>query len=152
MDIGNTIGEKIKNVRISRHMTQKELATLIGVTDATVNRYEKNVREPNLETLKRISFALDVSIYLFLDIDNNYKNDPNYDYITSLDDETPYIRCSLIDYLINYSLLPSDVAYPLCDEIMDYIKLRINHIKNNEQGGERWQVTNNYQNIIGRLL
>ena len=57
------------------------------------------------------------------------EKNPNYSNIISLDDETPYIRQSIIDYLINYSLLSSDIAYPLCDEIMDYIKLRIKHIK-----------------------
>lgn len=129
MNIGNTMGEKIKTVRLSQNMTQKELANMIGVTDATINRYEKNVREPSLETLKRISFALGVSILIFLDIDNDYKKNPNYSNIISLDDETPYIRQSIIDYLINYSLLSSDISYPLCDEIMDYIKLRIKHIK-----------------------
>lgn len=39
-----TLGERIKEARLRKRLTQKQLAKLLNVTDATVNRYEKNVR------------------------------------------------------------------------------------------------------------
>lgn len=57
-----TLGERIKEARLRKKLTQKQLAKLLNVTDATVNRYEKNVRKPDAEMLKRIAEILGVSV------------------------------------------------------------------------------------------
>lgn len=56
------IGNNIKNFRKEKNLTQKDLALKIGVTDATINRYERGEREPNMTTLDKISNALEISI------------------------------------------------------------------------------------------
>lgn len=72
----NTIGNKIKMLRKRRNMTQEELGDRIGVTKATINKYETgvvvNLRRPTIEKLAR---ALDTSpAYLMGWVDENNGN------------------------------------------------------------------------------
>ena len=56
-----TFGERLAFLRKGRRFTQEQLAKLIGVAKSTVAGYELNKREPNLETIKKITSALDVT-------------------------------------------------------------------------------------------
>lgn len=56
-----TIGERIKEIRKSRGMTQLELAKKICTTPQNVSQYERGIRKPKVETITKISHALDVS-------------------------------------------------------------------------------------------
>lgn len=55
------LGENIKRYRKGK-MTQKQLAHQIGVTAATVTKYENNNIEPSVDMLKKIATVLDVNI------------------------------------------------------------------------------------------
>lgn len=55
-------GSKIKFFRENLGLTQKQLADMIGVTAVTITRYEQNKREPDINTLLKISTALNVSL------------------------------------------------------------------------------------------
>jgi len=57
-----TIGERIKNLRISAGLTQEELAQRIGVKKQNISRYENGRVEPNIRTAKKIADALGVTI------------------------------------------------------------------------------------------
>lgn len=49
------IGEKIKRVRLHRHMKQRELGELVGFTDGAANRiaqYESGFRVPKEDMVK----------------------------------------------------------------------------------------------------
>lgn len=63
-----TIGERVKAVRKSKHMTQKELGDILGISSVNISQIENNVREPKIETLARIASALDVAIDAFLEV------------------------------------------------------------------------------------
>jgi transcriptional regulator with XRE-family HTH domain len=64
------LGERIREARLLKKLTQKQLAKLLNVTDATINRYERGLRNPDPEMLKAIADILDVSIdYLLGKID-----------------------------------------------------------------------------------
>lgn len=65
-----TIGEKIKNLRISSNISQEELAFNIGVARQTVTNYENQNSQPDLETLKKIAIFFSVTTDFLLDIDN----------------------------------------------------------------------------------
>lgn len=56
------IGKNLKKCRKEKGLTQKQLAELIGVVASTVTKYENNQLEPNINTLMKISEALDVSM------------------------------------------------------------------------------------------
>ena len=59
-------GNRIKAAREKAHMTQEELGAHLGITGVTIMRYEKEQREPTLQTFRDISSELDVSISYLL--------------------------------------------------------------------------------------
>ena len=65
------IGDRIIKFRELKGMTRKELASILGVSPATITRYEKGEREPNLETIKKIACALNKSLSDLLENDND---------------------------------------------------------------------------------
>lgn len=68
----DSIGSRIKDVRKSRGITQEELGAKIGVTKATINKYETgivvNLKRPIVEC---IASALDVSPSYLMGWENN---------------------------------------------------------------------------------
>ena len=57
-----TLAERIKDARIAKHYTQKDLAKLINVKSTTVSGWELGRNEPSIETLKKLAQKVDVSI------------------------------------------------------------------------------------------
>lgn len=47
-------GKFIKDLRISRELTQEEVSQLSGVTFSTINRLERGLANPTLETIDKI--------------------------------------------------------------------------------------------------
>lgn len=62
-------GEKIKYYRNLRGISQEMLAKLSGIGVSTIKKYELNIRNPKPEQILKISNALGISIYLFMDFD-----------------------------------------------------------------------------------
>lgn len=57
-----TVGERIKFLREMNEFTQKDVADRLGVEPAAISKYELNLREPNVESLKKLSEIFEVSI------------------------------------------------------------------------------------------
>lgn len=57
-----TIGQRIKYLREQKGLTQKDVATKLGVEPAAISKYELDMREPNIEALKMLGELFDVSI------------------------------------------------------------------------------------------
>ena len=55
-----TSGERIKSARIQKGITQNALAKSLGVTPAMVGQYERDLRNPKPDTIRKIAEALDV--------------------------------------------------------------------------------------------
>ncbi len=54
--------EKLKSIRqISKH-TQHDVANYLGISDRAYQHYELGTREPNLETLLKISLYFNISL------------------------------------------------------------------------------------------
>jgi transcriptional regulator with XRE-family HTH domain len=53
---------RIAELRMSRHMTQDELAAKLGISRAALSHYEKGRREPDYETLIKIADLFQVSL------------------------------------------------------------------------------------------
>lgn len=56
------IGNKIKEYRKLKGLTQKELAKAVGMGDTTIANYEKGLRTPKKNTLFKLANAFDISI------------------------------------------------------------------------------------------
>lgn len=67
-------GDKIREIREKRGLSQKELAVKIGVAKSTYSLYESGKREPDVEKIKKIAKVLEVSGDDLLDIDVSYNN------------------------------------------------------------------------------
>lgn len=61
-----TVGETLKNLREKVGLTQKELAERMGVSPSHVSQYERNLRNPSTNQLKKFADALDVSFNVLL--------------------------------------------------------------------------------------
>ena len=62
------IGQKIRDAREDRDMTQKDMAEQIPMNQSNYSKIERDLQEPNLEQLKRIVEILDLDIREVLDI------------------------------------------------------------------------------------
>lgn len=56
------LSERLRYLRETRNLTQKDLAQLAGVSQATIAHIEKATKDPSVETLDKIATALDVHI------------------------------------------------------------------------------------------
>ena len=56
-----TFGDKIKSARISKKLTQKQLADLIGAKHNSVSDWEKDKSRPDMDTIELICGTLDIN-------------------------------------------------------------------------------------------
>lgn len=59
---------KLKAIRAEKNLSQQQVADGIGVTRAAYSNYEQGLREPDLDTLKKICLLLGISADELLDI------------------------------------------------------------------------------------
>lgn len=57
-----TIGERIRRARDAMGLTQKQLGAISGTSEITIRQYELGKRQPRLEQLQRIAFALETTV------------------------------------------------------------------------------------------
>ncbi|OIN59969.1 helix-turn-helix domain-containing protein [Arsenicibacter rosenii] len=65
-EITEQVGQMIRNARKAKGLTQKELGLKLGLTEATVNGYEAGRQNLTLETLLKVSVALDMQLEINL--------------------------------------------------------------------------------------
>jgi len=66
------IGTRIKEARESKHLTQEQLAEIVGLSTTHISVIERGVKAPKLETFIEIANALDVTAdSLLLDVLDN---------------------------------------------------------------------------------
>ncbi len=56
------LGERLRYLREQRKMTQKQLADIAKISQATIAHIEKETKDPSVETLRKISEALDIHV------------------------------------------------------------------------------------------
>ena len=57
-----SIGNKIKEYRELKKMTQKDIAEILEVEPGTISKYESETIEPNIESIKRLSETFGITI------------------------------------------------------------------------------------------
>lgn len=60
-------GVKLKKVRKEKGLTQKELAKISNIGEATLRNIELGIANPKLETIRKIANALDVDFFELVD-------------------------------------------------------------------------------------
>ena len=56
-----TIGENIKRIRKEKHITQRALGDIVGVSNTYLSDMEVGRTNPSIKTLKKIAKGLEVS-------------------------------------------------------------------------------------------
>lgn len=88
------IGNRIKALRVERHMTQEQLAQQLQVTKSVVSAYELSSRCPSYEVLLRLSRVFAVSADYLLGNTGKYALD-----VSRLSEENLALVASLVDAL-----------------------------------------------------
>ena len=57
-----TFGNRIKELRCEKELTQQQFATIFYLNKSSISRYEKDKQIPEMETLLRISHFFNVSL------------------------------------------------------------------------------------------
>lgn len=101
--------KRLKTLRTEKHLSQKQLAELLGVSQQAICKYEKGLAEPDIAMLKKISGLFGVSVdYLIGQTENPFVSDhmPDITYeemevIQKIRDVSPAFRKNLIGLLEN---------------------------------------------------
>ena len=67
------IGNKIKQYRENKKMTQKEIAEILGVEPATISKYESGMIEPRIESLKKLSNIFEITLDELVNDDEKFE-------------------------------------------------------------------------------
>lgn len=67
--MGEHFNENLKEARLKSGLSQKDLSENIGVAKSTYSLYESGKREPNVDTIKKIASALNVSADMLLGLE-----------------------------------------------------------------------------------
>ncbi|WP_338597032.1 helix-turn-helix transcriptional regulator [Clostridium baratii] len=125
------IGDKIKNLRIQKNISQKDFAKQLNIPVSTLANYENNHREPKLETLSNIATALEISLSDLL----NKENKTLTNKLIELCDKTVCKHCDAENTL--------ELICELIDIDIDYLN---ECIKNNKDLSESYLI-----NIIDKI-
>lgn len=103
-------GNRLKTSRIKRGLTQEELGNMVGVSKSAICCYEKETRNPSLETIIDFMAILGVSADYLLGTDHIIKtvsSDEEYEYRTMTKEEVMFIDELRKDKLV-YEILLDD--------------------------------------------
>ena len=117
-----TIGERIKELRINRDMTQLELANALFVTDRAISKWEQGRGNPDLSILPNIASFFGVSIdYLLTGKDREpNKNDLENEIISYFESvvgqeiTNEYLQRNITKFLDQYSVSKIKDALDIC--------------------------------------
>lgn len=73
--IAMTFGEKLRQLRQSRFMSQQKLADALCISQSAVASYENNVREPDFAMIRRIADYFNVSFTSMMPQEHEADND-----------------------------------------------------------------------------
>lgn len=70
--MAHNVGNKIKEIRKAKGLSQEQVAEKIGIDRAQYSRVETSKSKPTLTTLEKIGNALEVDLIEFFKEDGNY--------------------------------------------------------------------------------
>ncbi len=76
-DIAKIIGQRIRNYRTQKGLSQEKLAELSGCHSTYIGQLERGEKNATLESVERITNALEISLSKLLEKLNGQENDLN---------------------------------------------------------------------------
>ncbi len=96
--MANEIGKRIRELRLKKGLTQKELGALCGIAEPNIGKYELGKQNPKYGTLFKIADALNVPYdYLLFGEENPYKEANLEEMLWSIVDELEDKASELVD-------------------------------------------------------
>ncbi len=89
------LGTKIRNIRIQKRRTLKEIAKRIGLTASFLSQVERDVASPSLKALRKIAEALDIGVGYFFEVSGVKEGNliKGWEEEKSIDKDNLLIRC-----------------------------------------------------------
>lgn len=115
------LGSRIKLFRTKENMTREELSNLLKISIHTLIKYEQGQREPNIETLSKISQILNVSPKTLL-ADEIFENEILNKAITLIIPTLPKDADDVFAYLEEYTH-DYDSLYNLHNKVTNFLPL-----------------------------
>lgn len=114
-----TIGDRILRARKHIDLNQKELCQITGITEASLSRYENNLREPKSDVLKKLAKALNVSSDYLIGLTDERNSVVNYNLPEDLDKFIIDIKKDLLEkeFFINGEKVSNIFVYDILRSI-----------------------------------
>ncbi|MGN7938536.1 helix-turn-helix domain-containing protein [Metabacillus sp. 22489] len=91
-----SLGKRLKAEREKRNYSQKYVAEKIGITNAVLSNYERDYRDPDTETLKKLAELYEVSIDYLLGMKTSPPvSSAFHDYDNITEEEKEYLDLQL---------------------------------------------------------
>lgn len=92
-----TLGSRLREARDRKRYTQIEVAKIIGISNGTLSGYERDYRDPDTPTLKRLAELYEVSIDWLMNGVEKQKPDhlaglEKYDLLTNANELSEILR------------------------------------------------------------
>lgn len=84
--------KNLKNMRLEKGLSQQKLADYIGISQQSVYKYENDISEPDITTLKKLADFFETSIDFLTDNTNISKKYDNYVEESLNDEELDVVR------------------------------------------------------------
>lgn len=68
---GTLLGEKLKQARLNKGLTQLALSQLTGIKNTVLSNWENNVNKPDVDSIEALCTALDIAPNYFFDTIKN---------------------------------------------------------------------------------
>ena len=68
MSDSNNLGEKIRQLRKAKKLTQEQLAEMIGIDEKHLSRIEKGYHSPKYSIMQKLANALDFNLFAMNDV------------------------------------------------------------------------------------
>ena len=134
-----TIAKRVTKARKALGLNQKELCIKAQITESTLSRFEKGIREPRADAVSRLSKALEVSpnyLVFGLKDDNNRDNEllieqSIEDIISEFSSKMKNcIKTNNLSYK-NITLYPEQVEEILANLNLEFLRAKLECEKNN---------------------
>ena len=86
----NNFSENMKKRRVELSLSQKELASIVGVSVRTIQNYENKKTKPTSAVMESISIALDMGLEKMIDDNENNNKIPLADILEKIENNSKY--------------------------------------------------------------
>ena len=86
--------QRLKQLRLDKHLTQAQVAGRVGVTASMISSYETDIRLPSFEVIVRLADLFGVTVDYLLGRETRRMLD-----ISALSDEEAAVVCGMVELL-----------------------------------------------------